>query len=222
MQSLSSSSRAGLWRYTGMESSSSSLMELPTVSSPSSTAIPLTTRKSESIPQRFDQLSMYSSRVLIANIKNMGQCPCPRCTIRLADVQGLGKPSDTEKRANIRRPTGGLVHAVRKARKAIFKGYKVSGTHVDKLLGGWSRAPNVVCTTTPNPHECTNHRLQNAFMSSLPQLNVFALLTVDLLHEVELGVWKALFTHIIRILSTHSPEAVSELDRRYAPAFSIE
>lgn len=59
-------------------------------------------------------------------------------------------------------------------------------------------------------------------MSSLPQLNVFALLTVDLLHEVELGVWKALFTHIIRILSTHSPEAVSELDRRYAPAFGIE
>jgi hypothetical protein len=52
-------------------------------------------------------------------------------------------------------------------------------------------------------------------MSCLPGLSIYALLTVDLLHEVELGVWKALFIHIIRILSSHSPEAVNELDRRY-------
>ena len=54
-------------------------------------------------------------------------------------------------------------------------------------------------------------------MNCLPGLDVYGLLTVDLLHEVELGVWKALFTHIICILSTHSPEAVSELDRRCPP-----
>jgi hypothetical protein len=51
-------------------------------------------------------------------------------------------------------------------------------------------------------------------MKSLPGLNVYELLTVDLLHEVELGVWKALFTHIIRILSAHSSATVSEFDRR--------
>ena len=54
-------------------------------------------------------------------------------------------------------------------------------------------------------------------MNCIPGLNVYALLTVDLLHEVELGVWKALFTHIIRILSVHSPESVNELDRRSLP-----
>lgn len=57
-------------------------------------------------------------------------------------------------------------------------------------------------------------------MNCIPTLNVYALLTIDLLHEVELGVWKALFTHIIRILSVHSPESVSELDRRYRPALT--
>jgi hypothetical protein len=57
--------------------------------------------------------------------------------------------------------------------------------------------------------------IKNAFMKSIPGLNIYALLTVDLLHEVELGVWKALLTHIIRILSVHSPEHVNELDRRY-------
>lgn len=53
-------------------------------------------------------------------------------------------------------------------------------------------------------------------MNCIPRLNVYSLLTVDLLHEVELGVWKALFTHIVRILSAHSPRSVNELDQRLA------
>ena len=88
---------------------------------------------------------MCVSRVLIANIKNLGQCPCPRCAIRLNKVQGLGKPTDIQRRTDVRKPTGKLFRTVRKARKVIYKGYKVSGTHVDNLLGGLSRAPNTVC-----------------------------------------------------------------------------
>ena len=164
---------------------------------------------------------MCLSRVLIANIKNLGQCPCPRCTIRLNEVQGLGKPTDTQKRANVRRPTNKLFCAVRKAWKAIYKGYKVSGTCVDRLLGGASQAPNTVCAAATPPTWNANCRLKNAFMNCLPGLDIYQLLTVDLLHEVELGIWKALFTHIIHILSTHSPEAVSELDRRCPPLSSI-
>ena len=60
----------------------------------------------------------------------------------------MGKPTDIQKRADVRRPTGKLFRAVKKAWKAIYKGYKVSGTCVDKLLGGVSRAPNTICTTT--------------------------------------------------------------------------
>jgi hypothetical protein len=39
---------------------------------------------------------------------------------------------------------------------------------------------------------------------------------VDLMHEFELGVWKAVFTHLIRILYAASPggRLVAELDRR--------
>jgi hypothetical protein len=42
------------------------------------------------------------------------------------------------------------------------------------------------------------------------------MLVVDLLHEFELGVWKALFTHLIRILYAAAPHGslVAELDRR--------
>lgn len=41
------------------------------------------------------------------------------------------------------------------------------------------------------------------------------MLTVDLLHEVELGVWKALLTHLIRMLHACGPEKVHEFDKRY-------
>lgn len=37
---------------------------------------------------------------------------------------------------------------------------------------------------------------------------------VDLLHEFELGVWKALFIHLIRILEAAGTGLVDELDRR--------
>ena len=43
--------------------------------------------------------------------------------------------------------------------------------------------------------------MQNAFVERLgPGFNPSNMLVVDLLHEFELGVWKALFTHLIRLL----------------------
>lgn len=39
------------------------------------------------------------------------------------------------------------------------------------------------------------------------------MLVVDLMHEVELGVWKILFIHLLRIVA--SVNQLHELDRRY-------
>jgi len=36
----------------------------------------------------------------------------------------------------------------------------------------------------------------------------------DLLHEFELGIWKATFTHLIRILYAYGDNAIQELNRR--------
>jgi len=49
------------------------------------------------------------------------------------------------------------------------------------------------------------------------------MLVVDLMHEFELGVWKALFTHLIRILHAAGPHSglVAELDRRYVNCTAI-
>jgi hypothetical protein len=39
---------------------------------------------------------------------------------------------------------------------------------------------------------------------------------IDLLHEIELCVWKALFIHLLRMLASLSDTALHELDRRYS------
>ena len=41
------------------------------------------------------------------------------------------------------------------------------------------------------------------------------MLVVDFMHEFELGVWKALFKHLIRILFVHGDSAVSALNERF-------
>lgn len=43
---------------------------------------------------------------------------------------------------------------------------------------------------------------------------MFPMFVVDLMHEFELGVWKALFIHLIRILESVDATLVCELDRR--------
>lgn len=40
------------------------------------------------------------------------------------------------------------------------------------------------------------------------------MLVVDLMHEFELGVWKALFIHLLRILNAEDPGLVHTLDQR--------
>ena len=58
--------------------------------------------------------------------------------------------------------------------------------------------------------------LQSAFISTLSQfgLDFFSLFVVDLMHEFELGVWKAVFMHLVRILHTQGAEIIALFDQR--------
>jgi hypothetical protein len=51
---------------------------------------------------------------------------------------------------------------------------------------------------------------QNAFSEHLAEFgfNMFSMVVVDLLHKIELGVWKAIFIHLLHIL-----DCQHELDR---------
>lgn len=59
--------------------------------------------------------------------------------------------------------------------------------------------------------------IQNAFSSALGKFDfdVFKILVVDVLHELELGVGKGVFTHLIRILESLGPHQILTLNERY-------
>lgn len=60
-----------------------------------------------------------------------------------------------------------------------------------------------------------NHSFQNAFSIRLSPFafDFFSMFHVDLMHEVELGIWRSLFIHLLRILGCIDG-ATDELDRR--------
>jgi hypothetical protein len=46
-------------------------------------------------------------------------------------------------------------------------------------------------------------------------LDVFATLVIDLMHEFELGVWKSLFLHLLRIIqASGTSKLLHKLDQR--------
>ena len=47
------------------------------------------------------------------------------------------------------------------------------------------------------------------------------MLVVDLLHEFELGVWKSILIHLLRILGSLKGSVLAELDRRWDELFAI-
>lgn len=59
--------------------------------------------------------------------------------------------------------------------------------------------------------------MQNAFSEKLSPFgfNLFVMFVVDLMHEFELGIWRMLFIHLLRILRAANKDLIHELDRRY-------
>ncbi|KZP21441.1 hypothetical protein FIBSPDRAFT_740689 [Athelia psychrophila] len=155
-------------------------------------------------PRIFTYSADYKEKILLATIRDLGICPCPRCLVKLEDVDKLGYVSDMKNRISSLRTYS--LDLVEKARDFIYKlGLPVCSAAVDRLLKGSSWTPTI-----------------NTFAKKLQPLGLepFVMLAVDFLHEFELGVWKAVFQHLMRILHVAAPNSaqVAELDRRYDPS----
>jgi hypothetical protein len=96
-----------------------------------------------------------------------------------------------------------VMHKVTMARDFIASGHTVDGAKVGNALEEGSWVPTLVSTMTFGAFQSTqtSHR-KNRFVQKLGKfgLDPFRMLVVDLMHECELGTWKALFTHLIRLL----------------------
>jgi hypothetical protein len=58
---------------------------------------------------------------------------------------------------------------------------------------------------------------KNAFSAKLAPFgfNFFQMFVIDLMHEVELGGWRSLLIHLLRILQAAGPGLLHKLDERY-------
>ncbi|KAJ3527383.1 hypothetical protein NMY22_g9809 [Coprinellus aureogranulatus] len=159
----------------------------------------------------FTYSSDYPERVLIASIKNQGDCPCVSCLIRKKNLDQMGTVEDMRfRKAHPRLDSGERQRRVYKARVAIYhKKVAVNGDPVQRLLP-YSDVPTI-----------------NAFGDRLrgkTGFNIYSALVVDILHEYEIGVFKGLFMHLIRILEACAEGSilVHRLDKRYrlVPTFN--
>ncbi|KAG1767583.1 hypothetical protein EV702DRAFT_1203618 [Suillus placidus] len=157
-------------------------------------------------PQIFTYSADYPEKVLIATIRQLGGCPCPRCLIPMGRLHNLGLPHDMQQRATLARSDSSRSHLVSTACNLIYeKNHGVDGTAVEALL-----KPNSWVPTSNTFSDCLG----------LFGFNEFVALVVDLLHEFELGVWHMLLLHLLRIICALNKDLIHELDRRSADYLS--
>ena len=86
-------------------------------------------------------------RVLIANIRNFGGCPCPRCLIPKTKLQDVAKEGDMLQRTVLAwRDTIERREKISAARRLIYEEqYVVDTPQVEALLKPEALVPTVVC-----------------------------------------------------------------------------
>jgi hypothetical protein len=84
-------------------------------------------------------------RVLVATIRQLGGCPCPRCLIPTARLQNLGMSRDRQQRSTLARSNASRDQSVATARSLVYEGnYGVDSTAIELLLKPESWVPNSV------------------------------------------------------------------------------
>ncbi|KZV88625.1 hypothetical protein EXIGLDRAFT_751594 [Exidia glandulosa HHB12029] len=154
-------------------------------------------------PRFYTYTADYPEKMLMATLRDNGALPCPRCHVKKTNIHQLGTPEDRNTRTiDARKHDGFWRSTVSKVRGWILKGTcALAGKIVEMRLQEWSWVP------TENAF--------NALKDLDPSFSIFCLFAPDLLHEFELGVWKSLLIHLLRILYAVDPHLLEELDSRF-------
>ncbi|THV03577.1 hypothetical protein K435DRAFT_817199 [Dendrothele bispora CBS 962.96] len=153
-------------------------------------------------PRFFTYSADYPEKALLATIRTLGRCPCPHCLVEKNQIRQLGTKGDRSRReTKARVDTQHRRNMIEHVRKWVFDfGKSVTNQAVDTFLQPYSWVP-------------TNNIFSERFAKF--GVNFYEMLTPDVLHEVELGVWKSLLTHLVRIMFTVGNAAVQNMNRRY-------
>ncbi|KAH9004426.1 hypothetical protein EDB84DRAFT_1573164 [Lactarius hengduanensis] len=120
----------------------------------------------------------------------------------MAQIGELGTKVDIKRRKRLahidNHPCKQLIERAR--HKIYVKGVSISSVIISNILGKGSLTPT-----------------RNTFSRLIGPhgADFYSLFVVDLMHEFELGVWRATFTHMLRILYAQGGDAIPELNQRY-------
>jgi hypothetical protein len=91
----------------------------------------------------------HSIRTLLASIKFLAQCPCPRCLIPKIKIGDLGSKADRRWREKHIREDGHRIWAIiRQVREWLYvKGTNITSIFVKRMLAPESLVPSTVCCT---------------------------------------------------------------------------
>ncbi len=186
--------------------------------------IPLTTLKSKR-SLGHSQVNISSvNRTLLACIKTLRSFPCLWCVISKDAIATLGTKSDMWKRESdkaLRINNHPCRHNIELAQKWIYVNRKpLTSKHIEDLLGTKSLVPTQVWAHSLRLSKFILnewHLSQNTFSTRLGPygLDFYMIFIPDLLHEFELGVWKAVFIHLMWILYTAGGDAIQTLNEQY-------
>jgi hypothetical protein len=89
-------------------------------------------------------------RILLASIKYLGNCPCPRCLVEKAQICELGTKWDDNRRIKQARVENAQrQRKVKKAREFMFhRGDGPTSTRVEAVLGAESLVPTRVSSVS--------------------------------------------------------------------------
>ena len=137
---------------------------------------------------------------------------CPRCLVLKGDVPAIGTHVDMVHRSTTARvyPTTKIELA---HRKLFEEGWSVSYKGKHDLLKTGSWVLTLVCLIPVAPLGIFTTPLQNAYHTELG-LNPSELMSVDLMHDVELGLEKQVLLHHLRIFNAAGKGVVEEFDAR--------
>ena len=83
--------------------------------------------------------------MLLATIRFLGRCPCPRCLVPKVKISDLGMTRDSTRRENLRTNDGNQQGYVERARRLIFeKDRSVTSKAINHLLQWYSWVPTSV------------------------------------------------------------------------------
>jgi hypothetical protein len=165
-------------------------------------------------------LKLNLFRTLLVGLKHLGNRPCPWCLTEKSQIPCLGTNLDIRRHTLQARKDNRLhQEKIDLARKWIFEnGYGLGSEHLKRLLEGESLVPIRVRPVVHLHFNSIVNSSKNSFSKHLQPLglDIFQMLVVDILHEFELGVWKAIFTHLLRLLYANGGDGIQKLNERYS------